>query len=327
MESGKKRRISYVAAAVAAAIVLLLAILLLQQPIQNKTTPPPSKMAPSVATAAATGVGGTAATLNGNLAALGSASDVTVGFWYGSDPGLAGATNTTGVHEGAAAAFAAPVGGLTAGTAYYVRAWALGDGFSTGSVVSFTTLAPQAPTKAAPSVSTKAATDTGTTDATLNGDLANLGTAASATVGFRYGTSATLTRATNVTVGAMAAIGGFDEPVLGLTENTTYYVQAWGLGDGFANGSILSFTTASAPSGNGQHVPPGWAHARCPDVPDHAPAHGVRARCEHNETWGEMKKDGQASTIALPAVDTSRGAAAIPAIASGAHRSDRSHLS
>ena len=33
------------------------------------------------------------------------------------------------------------------------------------------------------------------------------------------------------------------------------------------------------PNGNGNITPPGWAHARCPDLPIHAKAWGVRARC------------------------------------------------
>ena len=289
MAVGKNRRIIYVSAAIAAAVILILAVILLQQPIQNKTTPPPTTTAPTVSTAAASGVGETVASLNGNLASLGTATYSLVGFQYGTDAALAGATNATVANRTAAAAFQYALSGLTPSTAYRFRAWAQGNGFSTGSILTFTTLTPTVPpAKQAPSVATSDASEVTARDATLNGDLASLGTASAVTVGFRYGTSPTLASATNVSLGPRSAMGAFNDGITGLSANTTYYVQAWGQGDGFAKGTVVSFTTAEAPSGNGHHVPPGWSHAACP-VQAHG--HGVLTRCSDSETYGQWKKE------------------------------------
>ncbi len=301
MAVGTKRRWIYVSTAIAAAVILILAVILLQQPIQNKTTPPPTRSAPGVSTIAASGVGQSAATLNGDLWNLGTAAHSIVGFLYGTDGGLAGASNVTVANETATTAFYHAVSGLSLSTTYYFKAWALGDGFGFGSVLSFTTQGPATPQKQAPSVETKAASSVTAMFATLNGNLGDLGTASSVTVGFLYGTSPSLAFALNLSVGTRTATGAFTQSLTGLASNTTYYVQAWAAGDGFASGSILSFTTSSA-SGNGNQVPPGWAHAACPTIPDDAPAHGVRSRCLYNETYGERKKEGQSSgtAAALP---------------------------
>lgn len=309
MDPRSKRRWTYVATAVIGAIIIIAAIILLQQPLQNKTTPPATKTPPVVTTGAASGVSATGATLNGALALLGTASTVTVGFRYGTSSTLAGATNTSGGSQSAATAFTQSLSGLASATQYYFQSWALGDGFTTGNVVSFTTQSSSTPQVHAPSVATKDATSVGNSTATLNGDLSALGTATSVTVGFLYGTSPGLASALNASAGGETAAGAFDVPVSGLAPNTTYYVQAWALGNGFANGSVLNFTTAatSGGSGNGHQVPPGWAHAACPDVPAQAPAHGVRARCTYNETYGQWKKDHPsdlASILSPPDSDT-----------------------
>lgn len=306
MDPRSRRRWTYVATTVIGAIIIIAAIILLQQPLQNKTTPP-TKTSPVVTTGAASGVTSNAATLNGNLALLGTASTVTVGFLYGTDAGLDGAVNMSGGARSAAAGFTVALTDLTNGTQFYFESWALGDGFSTGSVASFTTLTPSNPQSHAPSVATKDATSVGNATATLNGDLSALGTASTVTVGFLYSTDSALAGALNASAGGESAASPFTLQVMDLTPNTTYYVQAWALGDGFANGSTVAFTTAATPSGpgNGHHVPPGWAHARCPDVPERAPAHGVRARCLYNETYGEWKKEhpGNGSSLAAPSTE------------------------
>ncbi len=292
MDPRSKRRWTYVATAVIGAIVIIAAIILLQQPIQNKTTPPPSKVAPVVVTGSATSIAQTTATLNGNLALLGTASTVAVGFVWGTSPTLAGATNVSGSAQSAAGSFSSPVSSLLSGTVYYFESWAVGDGFAHGTVASFTTLTPPSPQSHAPSVTTEATSQIGNTAATLNGNLAGLGTASTVAVGFRYGTDPALASATNVTIAQESAAGDFSQAVNGLQANTTYYVEAWALGQGYANGTVVTFKTTSPGSGNGHQVPPGWAHAKCPDVPDRAKAYGVRARCLYNETYGQYKKEG-----------------------------------
>jgi len=219
MDPTKKRRLTYVTTAIIGAMIVILAVLLLQQPIPTSTVP--------------------------------------------NNPGTPGGGNNTNNP---------PV---------------------------------TPPTVTPPGVATKAATAIGLTGATLNGDLTSLGTATSVTVGFQYSELADFGGMTNLTVGPRTAAGGLSSVLTGLSSNTTYYFRAWALGGGFVTGSSLTFkTTAPAtpppPGGNGHQVPPGWAHAACPDIPESAPAHGVRARCEHNETYGQMKKDANGN-LADPA--------------------------
>lgn len=293
MVTMSKRRWTYVATAIAAAIIVILAVILMQQPIPTSTLPQ-VKTPPSVSTAPATGIDQTVATLNGNLGTVGSAATVSVGFQYSTDPGLAGATNVSVGSLTAATPFNRALTGLNSGTKYYFQAWAAGDGFTKASTLSFTTLTQSSPQVHAPSVATKDASSIGQTSATLNGNLGSLGTASSVTVGFLYSPDPGLTGSLNVSLGAESAVGTFAQPVTGLAVNTTYYVKAWAVGDGFASGSVVAFQTAAAPNepGNGNQVPPGWAHAHCPDLPEQAKAYGVRARCEFNMTYGQMKKEG-----------------------------------
>jgi hypothetical protein len=98
----------------------------------------------SITTVAASGVGDHGATLNGNLTALGGATNATVGFLYGTDSGLAGATNHT-VDTAVSSvphAYSYAVTGLVLNKKYYFRAWSRDNGtgsFQMGSILSFTT--------------------------------------------------------------------------------------------------------------------------------------------------------------------------------------------
>lgn len=197
---------------------------------------------PSVTTVGATGVTTSGATLNGNLASLGTASSVTVGFLYGTSPTLASAQNTTPVAQSSLGPFTHALSTLTPGTKYYFEAWAAGAGFANGSVMNFTTATTY------PAVVTDPATAIINTGATLNGRVTNFGLAASVTVGFLWGTSATLVGATNTTPVAQAAPGPFTVGLSTLTPGTKYYYEAWANGTGFGHGAVLSFTTGgSAP--------------------------------------------------------------------------------
>ncbi len=148
----------------------------------------------------------------------------------------------------------------------------------------------------APSVSSAAATALGYTGATLNGNLRDLGSASSVTVGFLYGTSPTLAGALNATVRTQTSAGAFNETVTGLAASSTYYVRAWAKGDGFAAGAILPFSTRLP--GNGHQVPPGWAHAACSSLGPPANGHGEVARCLFSMTYGEMHKLGLTGAVA-----------------------------
>jgi len=105
-----------------------------------------ARSTPGVLTEAATGVEDARATLHGDLRNLGEATTVIVGFRYGLDPTLSGATNWTTGPANAAGAYASLVTDLTPNTTYYFDAWATGHGFTTGGIMSVTTLALPKPT-------------------------------------------------------------------------------------------------------------------------------------------------------------------------------------
>jgi hypothetical protein len=200
----------------------------------TSTTPP------TVATAAASSLAATTATLNGNLTALGTASSVIVSFQWGTTAG-GPYTDVTDNHTmTGTGSFAANLTGLTAGTTYYCKAKAVGHGTTLGDEVSFTT------SMTPPTVATAAASSLATTSATLNGNLTALGTATSVNVSFEWGT--TTSYGSETAAQSMTAIGAFTANLSGLTANTTYHFRAKAVGHGAAAyGEDMTLTTASLP--------------------------------------------------------------------------------
>ena len=215
--------------------------------------------APTVATAAASSVTGTAATLNGS----GNPNLATATGWFryaATDPGTCNDSFGTrapaagGVALGAGSAavpYTQAITGLVSGTTYYYCAIAsnvAGTGF--GAVMSFTT-------PGAPTVTSSAATLVATTDATLNG-AANPNLAAT-TAWYRYATTAPAscndafgTRAPamgGASLGAGSTAVDYSQALTGLMPGTTYYFCAIAenlVGKSF--GSVLSFTTLAPPT-------------------------------------------------------------------------------
>jgi hypothetical protein len=200
-----------------------------------------STTAPSVTTNDATNFAMTSATLNGEMASLGTAGSATVSFVWGTTSG--GPYNhETAPEARGIGAFSADLTGLTPGTTHYYRAKADGDGDPIyGAEKTFTT------STTAPSVTTNDATNFAMTSATLNGEMASLGTAESVNVSFEYGT-ATGSYAHTTADQARTSTGAFSADLTGLTPGTTYYYRAKADGDGDAvYGVEKSFMTLTAP--------------------------------------------------------------------------------
>jgi phosphodiesterase/alkaline phosphatase D-like protein len=181
----------------------------------------------------------TTARMNGTLISLGTADNVTVGFVGGTTAGGPyDAPVGTQVLD-APGPFYFDASGLTPGTTYYYRAMADGDGDPVyGEEKSSTTLT------TAPTVTTGAATPVVTTSATLNGDLTLLGTAASVTVSFVWGTADGGPYTSETTGQVKDAIGAFTADLSGLTPGTVYYYKAKAVGADTVYGDQQSFTTA-----------------------------------------------------------------------------------
>ena len=101
----------------------------------------------------------------------------------------------------------------------------------------------------APTVSTSAASSVAGTSMTLNGNLTDLGGAATGTVGFYFGTSSTYSLNTKYTVSTSATTGTFTYNATGLSAGTTYYINAFASNAGGETvASQVTQTTSFTPS-------------------------------------------------------------------------------
>ncbi len=200
------------------------------------TVAPPSEP-PQVTTGDASSVGTGTATLNGDLASLGTASSVAVSFEWGQSTDY-GNEISAGTLT-AAGGFNSSLSGLSPLTTYHFRARAVGDGTDSGGDRFFTTAEmPVVP----PEVTTGAATAVDTSSATLNGELLGIGTAESVSAFFEWGPDATYGQQTAPQ--AMSGAGAFSAGLGSLSPGSTYHFRAVAAGDGTAGGDDRTFTTA-----------------------------------------------------------------------------------
>jgi hypothetical protein len=206
-----------------------------------------SPVAPAVTTQAVSDITAASANGNGTIASLGVPNPTAHGVCW----------NTTGTptladdfsDEGAAAAtgaFATTMGGLSAYTAYHVRAYASNAaGTAYGGEVTFTT------SGIAPTVTTQAVSAISATGATGNGTVTDLGVPNPTAHGVCWNTSGTPTVADSSTnAGAAAATGVFSTIMGGLSAYTTYHVRAYATNSaGTAYGGEVTFTTSAVAPG------------------------------------------------------------------------------
>jgi DNA-binding beta-propeller fold protein YncE len=194
---------------------------------------------PTVMTIDTGNVTATSATLNGNLAVLGTATSVAVSFEYATTAG-GPYTSLPAGDMTAPGDFSADVSGLTPNTMYYFRAVAVGAGTDYGDEKTFTT------GTVPPEATTNDATNVTASSATLKGDLTSLGSAASVTVSFEYATAAGGPY-TALAAGTKDGMGTFSADLNGLTAGTLYYFRAVATGAGTAYGGEKSFTAGTTP--------------------------------------------------------------------------------
>ncbi len=190
---------------------------------------------PTAVTAAASSVTSSSATLNGNLAGLGGATNATVSFEWGLTASYGNTTN--GQARSSPGNFSASISGLSQNTTYHFRAKVVGNDTTYGNDFTLTT-----PT-VAPSVSSIAATGISTTSAMLNGSLTSLGSSSSVTVSFEWGLTTSYGSTTNNQ--GLSNPSNLYAAISGLTANTTYHYRAKAVGSSTVYGSDRQFTTQS----------------------------------------------------------------------------------
>ena len=197
---------------------------------------------PTVTTEGVTNIQQTTATGGGNVTNAGGGTVTERGICWSTshNPTTNGSHASSGSGTGS---FTVNITGLTAGTTYYVRAYATNSaGTAYGSEVSFTTL----PNVNLPTVTTAQVTNIQQTTATGGGNVTNAGGGAVTERGICWSTSHNpTTNGSHASSGS--GTGSFSVNMTGLTPGTTYYVRAYATNSaGTAYGSEVSFTTQSA---------------------------------------------------------------------------------
>ncbi len=213
---------------------------------------------PTVTTSAMSGITDNSATCGGNVTSDGGASVTARGVCWSTsqNPTVSDSHTTDGSGTGN---FTSNITGLTAGTTYYVRAYATNSvGTAYGTQGIFMTSAD------IPSVTTLSVSNETATTAISGGIITSDGGASITARGVCWSTSQNPTVSSNHTTDGSGA-GSFTSNITGLTANTTYYVRAYATNSaGTAYGNEVNFTTADGSTLQGGQPCPGT-----PTVTDH----------------------------------------------------------
>lgn len=197
----------------------------------------PNYAAPSVSTEAATLIRATTARLNGTVSSDNYDGITERGFCIGtsSNPTTSGTKHTV---SGTTGAMTYDKTGLTPGTTYHVRAYAInGQGTSYGADQSFT------PDYQLATVTTSAPSNILTTTATGNGNVTDDGDATITERGVCWATSSNPTTSDNKATSA-GTTGAYTPSMTGMTKGTVYHVRAYAINSkGTAYGSDVQFQT------------------------------------------------------------------------------------
>ena len=201
-------------------------------------------VAPTLSTTAASSITKYAATSGGSITSNGGSVITASGICWSTTatPTISDSKTTGGTTTGT---FTSSITGLTAGTVYYVKAYATNAiGTSYGAAQSFTTLATSSNNPVL--ASTTSATSITTTTAVLGGNVTDEGATQVSARGLVYGTSSGSSTST-LSLGSGA--GTFTGTLTGLAQGTTYYVRSFATNaQGTSYGAETSFTTQTTPT-------------------------------------------------------------------------------
>jgi phosphodiesterase/alkaline phosphatase D-like protein len=212
---------------------------------QTNNTPPVPGRAPTTRTNSASDITRTTATVHGSVNPNGS--DASYWFEYGTDTNLGNVTSFQGTNNGnSSMSVSASLSGLNPLMKYYFRLNAQNQyGTVNGSILSFTTSGPAAPTS--PSVNTTSPSSITNSGATVNGRINPNG--ADTNYWFEYSTDSLLGSligsGTSIqTIPAGNSNVNVNASLINLSNNTKYYYRLVGRNAyGTVNGSIMSFKT------------------------------------------------------------------------------------
>jgi hypothetical protein len=201
-------------------------------------------IAPTLTTSTPSSITKYAASAGGTITYNGGSTITASGICWSTTatPTTSDTKTTDGTTSGT---FTSSITGLTAGTTYYVRAYAtnaIGTGY--GVAQSFTTLSTVSNNPVL--ASTTSATSITANSAILGGNITDEGATQVSSRGLVYGTT-TGSSTFSVTVGSGA--GTFTSTLTGLTQGATYFVRSFAKNvQGTSYGAETSFTTQTTPT-------------------------------------------------------------------------------
>lgn len=194
---------------------------------------------PTVTTKAVSSVTATSAVSGGNVTSEGGSAVTSRGVCWNTTgtPSVSDNLTTDGAGAGT---FSSNIDGLSAGTTYYVRAYAVNSsGIGYGSQESFTTLSDAG----IPTVTTTAATAVTTTSAVSGGNVTSDGGSSVTVRGVCWNTTGNPEVSGNHTTDG-SGTGSFTSNIYELSTNTTYFVRAYATNSvGTGYGTQEEFTT------------------------------------------------------------------------------------